>query len=336
VLVLVAVVNGLGRLAGSLGSEVADAVPSLPAASGPSATLVPLLDAPVLATAQPYTNRPNVDLSGSLPTDVTGASTYRLRVYQSLGTASGQRSLVREQPLGLTPEFTVSGVVLQPGLNFFSATLIGPGGETKPSAAVRVVYYATPPTIVMTAPLNGQTVSGTTVTLAGRTRAGSVVIARDAATGGSATGTAGADDTFAITLALASGVNGMTLHATDPAGNSSDLALSIVGGTGRLTLTLSASAVQFSAASLPQSLTLTASVSGPKGQPLGNATVAFAVTVPGVNQITQAVTTDSAGTAAFATSIPHGATPGAGVATAAVTTAAFGTASARMSFVVQH
>jgi Bacterial Ig-like domain (group 1)/Glucodextranase, domain B len=332
--VLLASTGALGRLVADLGGSISGALSGVKPAPTPVPSLIPLLDAPALISSQPYTNQPTVDLGGTLPSEVAGRADYRVRIYRSLGTAGAAPMLVREQVVGTTPEFTVSAVILEKGIDFFIATLVGPGGETRPSAAVRVVYYASPPVIVMSSPTDGQTINASTVTLNGRTRAGTALVARDEATGASATGTAGPDDQFAITLALAPGTNGITLSATDLAGNTSSAVISVLGGTGRLSATLTASDIQFSAAALPQPLTLTATVTDPDGHPVAGAPVTFTLSLPGVAPITQDGTTDGAGTAIFATTLARGASPGNGLATVLVKTSSFGSVTARAVFVI--
>ncbi len=163
----------------------------------------------------------------------------------------------------------------------------------------------------------------------GEVQSRSVVVARNAENGASVTGKAAPDGTFSLTLALEPGQNGITLSSTDPAGNESDVVISLVRGSGKLTATLSASSVQFRQSRLPAPLTLTAIVTDPDGQPAENAGVTFTLSIPGVDPITQDGTTDGAGSAIFQTTVPNGASVGNGLATVLVDTRRYGSVTAR-------
>ena len=113
---------------------------------------------------------------------------------------------------------TVIPVELTKGINDFSVSIVGPGGESDPSAVVRYVFDAAPPKITITSPKNNAVVNGKAVTIKGKTQARTTLLARNDANGSSIAGTAGADGTFTLSLALAAGVNKITITGTDPAG----------------------------------------------------------------------------------------------------------------------
>jgi hypothetical protein len=237
---------------------------------------------------------------------------------------------VREQKVGPTAEFAVTDVTLEKGVNFFTATLKGPGGvETDPSPSIRYVYDTSKPRIIMNSPKDGDTINAKTVTLNGEVQSRSVVVARNERNGASVTGKAAPDGTFSLTVALEPGQNGITLTSTDPAGNESDLVLSLLRGSGTLAASLATSSVQFHTDRLPAPLTLTATVTDPDGRPADGANVTFTLSIPGVAPITQDSTTDGAGTAIFQTSVPNGATLGNGLATVLVDTRKYGSVTAR-------
>jgi protocatechuate 3,4-dioxygenase beta subunit len=93
--------------------------------------------------------------------------------------------------------------------------------------------------------------------------------------------------------------------ATDPAGNSSAVVVSVQRGSGKLTITLTASAYRFSAGK-SNPITMTMLVLDPNGAPLPGATVTFTLSVPGngIPTITKTLTTNSSGTATYRTTIP--------------------------------
>ena len=187
-------------------------------------------------------------MQGTLPSEVAGRSDYRVRIYRAVGDENSPTELVRELKIGATPQFTVPAVTLEKGVNFFTATIEGPGDtETDPSEPVRYVYDTSKPKIILSSPHDGDTINAKTVALQGEVQSRSVVVARNAENGASVTGKAAPDGTFALTLALEPGQNAITLTSTDPAGNESDLVISLLRGSGKLTATLTTSAVQFKA-----------------------------------------------------------------------------------------
>jgi hypothetical protein len=327
--ILYASTGQLGKVVSGFGSSLSGFITKFTASAAPSASPVAKLSGSpsLVPPTEAYTNNPMVDLSGAIPSEVAGNAAYKIRIYQNL--KDQPPSLIRELPVGATPEFTVPGVILQKGVDYFTATLVGPGGETHPSPAVQYVYDTSKPKIAVTAPLNNATINGTSVTITGTTQSRTVVVARNEANGASATGTAGPDGTFTITLALEAGTNGITLTGTDPAGNIGTSILSVLRGSGVLTASLTPSAYQYRASHLPQPVTLTALVTDPNGHPVNGATVTFTLSIPGIAPITQDTTTDGAGTAVFQTTVPKGATPGNGLATILVTAKHLGTVSAR-------
>jgi len=329
--ILYASTGQLGKVVASFGSTVAGLIAKVSETAPPSASPVPQVDSPVLIRAdEEYTNQPAADLQGSLPTEVAGRTDYKIRIYRSVGDENSPPELVREMGIGATPQFTVNAVTLEKGVNFFTATLKGPGGtETDPSPSVRYVYDTSKPRIILRSPKDGDTINAKTVELKGEVQSRSVVVARNAENGASVTGKAAPDGTFSLTLALEPGQNGISLSSTDPAGNESELVLTLLRGSGKLTAALYTSSVQFRTSRLPTPLSLTAVVTDPDGRPADGASVTFTVSIPGVDPITQDGTTDATGTAIFRTSVPNGATPGNGLATVLVDTRRYGSVTAR-------
>jgi hypothetical protein len=329
--ILYASTGQLGKVVASFGGTIGGLISRTSETPAPSASVVANVASPVLIRAdEEYTNQPTVDLQGTLPAEVAGRTDYKVRIYRALGDENAPRELVRELAIGATPQFTVAGVTLEKGVNFFTATLKGPSPtETAASPAVRYVYDTSKPRITLTSPRDGDTINAKTVELKGQVQSRSVVVARNAVNGASVTGKAAPDGTFSLTLALEPGQNGITLGSTDPAGNESELVISVLRGSGKLTATLTTSAVQFQTSNLPDPLTLTATVTDPDGRPADNANVTFTLSIPGVDPITQVATTDANGRSVFQTSVPKGATVGTGLATILVDTQTHGSVTAR-------
>lgn len=331
--VLYASTGQLGKVFSGLTAGLGTAVRDFTKTPEPSVSIEPLADAPTLvAPTEPYTNQPIADLAGATPADIAGRSDYRIRIYQAL--KDQEPSLIREVAVGRTPSFTVPNVTLEKGVNYFTATLVGPSGETEPSAQVTYVYDTSKPKLIMTAPRDGQTVNGKSVELIGKVQSRSVIVARNAENGTSATAKAGPDGGFTMTISLEPGQNAISMSATDPAGNVGELALNILRGEGKLTATINISPVRMSIGRLPQAMTITTTVTDPDGHAVDGARVVFTVSIPGVVPLTQEATTGADGQAVLQTTVPQGATEGTGNATVLVTTRAFGQVSNQASVTI--
>ena len=327
--ILYAMTGQLGKVVSGVGSALGGIVDQVTATASPTTAPAVAIDAPVLTPpAEAYTNQSTVDLTGSVPVPALGGAGYRIRVYVAL---KGQAPTpITDVAVGTTASFVVPGITLQKGVNDFTVTLVSPSGEeSKPSAPIRLVLDTTPPKLTLTSPKDGDTVNAETVQLNGITQGRSQVIARDEANGQSVAATSAGDGSFTLTIPIAKGPNGITVTATDPAGNSASTVVGVTRGSGVLTATLRASVYRFSSTKLPRQLTLTAEVNDPDGHPLEGAAVTFTLSIPGVPVVTSDATTDATGTATFQTTVPLGATVGTGPATILVTTDKFGTTSAR-------
>jgi hypothetical protein len=215
-------------------------------------------------------------------------------------------------------------VTLTKGVNDFSVTLVGPGGESEKTPLVRWVLDNDVPAIRLASPKDGATVNRKAVTLQGRTQGRSTINARNNKTGDSIGGTASSDGTFSLNLPLTGGSNPIKLTVTDPAGNTSTQELIVRRGLGKLRASLSASNYSISQRNLPYEVRLVAIVDDPDGAPLSGANVTFTLSIPGVKPITGDAVTDENGEASFTTRIPKGADRGSGNIGVLVRTAAFG------------
>jgi hypothetical protein len=332
--VLFAATGGLGRVIASVGSVFGGAIDRITATTTPAPSQLPDFGAPTLiAPAEAYTNQPTVDLTGTVPRGVVGQTNVRLRLYLAL---KGQDPApIKEVPAPATTQFTIPGVELTKGTNDFTITIVGPGGESDPSAVVTYVLDTSVPKIALSSPKDGATINRPAVTMTGKTQARSAVVAHNDGNNATATTEAAADGTFSLPIALAAGVNAIQLTATDPAGNAGQLALSVRRGAGKLSVSISASAYRFGVKHLPAQVSLRAVVTNPDGQPLEAVTVTFTLSVPGVPTISADVVTDASGVATFDTTIPKGAAAGlSGPATAFVTTPEFGQTSDRTTITI--
>jgi hypothetical protein len=314
--------GGLGTVVGAVGSTFTDFIAGVTATPSPSPTPVVTSEAPrIESPAEPYTNQESVDLVVTVPSSLAGDPDHRLRVYLALKDQAP--TAIQEASLAAGPR-TIIPVTLTKGINDFSVTLVGPGGESESSPLVRWVLDVSKPPIQLSAPKDGAVINRRAVVLEGRTQGRTTLIVRNQSTGESVSGTAANDGTFALALPIASGRNVLKITATDPAGNVNGSELTVTRGSGQLRATLSASAYSISQARLPQVIKLTVNVDDPDGKPLEGARVTFTLTIPGVRPVTSNATTDENGRATFETTIPAGADRGGGSAAVLVQTDDFG------------
>lgn len=315
--------GGLGSVAGALGSTFSDFISGVTATPAPTPTPFVESAAPTIESpTEPYTNQESVDLVVTVPSDIAGDSAYRIRVYLALQDQAS--TPIQDAPLAATAR-TIIPVTLTKGVNDFSVTLVGPGGESESSPLVRWILDVTKPPIRLSAPKDGAVINRKAVTIEGRTQGRTTLIVRNQATGDSVSGTAANDGTFALSLPITKGSNELRITATDPAGNVSQIELTVTRGSGHLLASLSASDYSISRKDLPQSIKLIVLVDDPDGKPVAGARVTFTLAIPGIKPIRRDATTDANGRAVVETMIPKGATIGSGSAAVLVDTVDFGT-----------
>jgi len=281
VVILYSATGQIGKMVAGLGSAVSAAIEGFASPASPSPSAGAIASAPALDTpATSYTNQASVDITGSVPLTVLGTDEYTISLYQQL---QGQKpALIREQvAIPQTAAFTIPGVKLVKGANVFTATIVGPGGESPQSKPVTYVLDTAKPKLSITSPKNGATVNGTTIKVTGRTQAGSNVVAMNATNHTSATGTADRNGAFSISLPITLGSNAITVTATDPAGNATSVSLKLTRGSGKLTMTLTANRYSFSAKS-GATLRFTAAVFDPDGKPVNGQVVFFTISIAGI------------------------------------------------------
>jgi len=325
--VLFTILGALPRIVSTVGGVVSGIAGAVLPAPSPSPKLAIISTSPVLdAPTQAATNQASVTVTGSVPVIISGQRAgIMIRLYVALPEKEPVQ--VREVPLGELPGFAIPDVALQPGRNDFSATVVGPGGESEASPIVTYVLDTTKPTLAISSPKNNAAVKGTSVTITGKTQGASTVSARNEANGRTAIGAADGTGSFQVVLPLADGTNAISVTATDPAGNAATAILTIRRGTGKLKITLSASAYTISAKQLPSMLNLRVVATDPGGRRLPGRDITFTLFIPNVPPITGQQTANASGVAVFGTLIPAGATPGKGTVNAFLTTPEYGNAS---------
>jgi glucodextranase-like protein len=317
--------GGLGFLVGGVGSTLGGFVSGVTSTPSPRATIPSITDPPSLQQpSEPYTSEPTVDLVVTVPPGVAGDQVHKIRVYLTLPDQAP--TAIQDAPISAAARTVIPGVELTNGINDFTVSIVGPAGESEPSLVVRYVLDSAPPKITITSPKTNAIVNGKAVTLKGKTQARTTLLARNEANGSSVGGTAESDGTFTLSLALSPGTNTIAITGTDPAGNLTEMKLSIRRGSGELAVALGASVHQIKRSRLPEPVTLSATVADPDGNPLPGVDVTFTLSIPGVGPITFDTKSASNGKASFRTNVPKGATLGSGSATVLVRSSEFGSA----------
>ncbi|MEO8438187.1 MAG: Ig-like domain-containing protein [Chloroflexota bacterium] len=317
--------KGFGGIVGGIGSTFGGFVAGVTSTPSPRPIVPIVADAPSLEQpTEPYTAESTVDLVVTVPAALIGDTGHRIKIYLQL--PDQPPTAIQESPIAETPK-TIIPVTLEKGINDFSVSITGPGGESEHSAVVRYVLDTVPPKITVTSPKQNAVVNGKAVKIQGKTQARTTLLARNDASGSSIAGTAETDGTFTLSLALAPGVNQITIVGTDPAGNVTEASLTVKRGSGKLTVALTSSTYQIKRSRLPEPVTLYATVTDPDGRAIAGASVTFTLSMPGIPTVTIDGRTDANGKASFQTTIPKGATVGQGSATVLVTTQEFGPAS---------
>jgi hypothetical protein len=288
----------------------------------PAPSVIPISDSPQIEIPEePYTSETSADLVVIVPATLVGDSEHRIRVYLAL--KDQEAVAIGEWPIGPTQR-TVIPVDLEKGINEFSVSVVGPGGESEASPLVRYVLDTSKPKITITSPKKNAKINRKAVEIKGKTQGRATLIARNEANDSSVSGVAEADGTFELSLPLASGSNVIRISSTDPAGNVGSAKLTVRRGSGKLAVALGSSVYRIKRSNLPEPIRLTVTVTDPDGKALGGAKVTFTLSLPGIATITRDGTTNSSGRAVFETTIPKAATRGQGLAAVLVKTSEFG------------
>jgi hypothetical protein len=248
----------------------------------------------IVAPDQAYTSEATVDITGTVPISVIGSTDYTISLYQAL---QGQKPALIQQKVAIPggATFTIPGVKLLKGTNVFTATIVGPNGESPPSSPVTYVLDTAKPKLTILSPKDGAKVNGLTVDISGRTQPNSTILAQNGTNHQSASATADKAGAFKITVAITTGANVITVTATDPASNAATATLNLTRGSGKLALALTSSLNSFSAKK-GTTLVFTATLIDPNGKAIANQSVVMTIALAGLSADVRAnLTTDSHG-----------------------------------------
>jgi hypothetical protein len=150
VMVMYVGAGGLGIVANALGTTISTFVKGVTATPAPENVAPTVPDPPtILSPAEPYTNSSQVDLAVTVPSHLAGDPDHRVRIYLALKDQAP--APIDEKPLAPTPQMIIP-VTLTKGVNDFSVTLVGPGGESEKSPLARYVLDNDAPAIRLASP----------------------------------------------------------------------------------------------------------------------------------------------------------------------------------------
>lgn len=267
--------GALGRVAASLGGTVGDlmsGILSATTASTPTPTIAPALVPRLDTPRNRYTNQKTYTLTGHLPSSVLGTPDSTVRIYDN-------GHLVKTILISTTADFTVSDLPLVEGDNELTAAIAIAGREDEPSDPISVVLDDKAPTITLSSPKNGLTVTADTVAVAGKTKADATVTIQNVNSGGTTSVIADAKGAFHVDMTLINGSNDLTITVTDQAGNTTSKSVTVKHSSGGVSATLKLSSTTVSGSN-PKPLTLTVTVRDSKGHAVTDGTVVFSVAPP--------------------------------------------------------
>ena len=336
--ILYSATGQIGRFVAGVGGAVSSFLTNAGSVPSTSPSRGPVSGAPsIVPPSNPYTSELTVDISGTVPITILGSTDYTISLYQAL---QGQKPALIEQNVAIpqTATFTIPGIKLLKGTNIFTATIVGPGGESAPSSPVTFVLDTTKPKLTITSPKDGAKVNGTSVNVTGRTQASSTILAQNGSNHTSVTTTADRSGAFTVTVAITRGVNAITITATDPASNATSTTISLTKGSGKLALTLTSNQSTFSA-KRGATLVFTAVLTDPDGKAIVGQSVTMNITIAGLGPDVRVLKTDSHGRVTVTYQINrHAADEGAGKSGAVTASAdtAFGHVQKTISIKTEH
>jgi Glucodextranase, domain B len=285
--------GALGRVAASLGGTVGDLVGGIltTVATTPSPTVAPALVPRLDAPRSRYTNQKTYTLTGHLPSSVLGTPDSTVRIYDN-------GHLVVAVPITTTADFSVPELPLVEGDNELTAAIAIAGREDEPSDPISVVLDTTAPTITLSSPKNGLTVTANTVTVAGSTKANATVTIQNVNSGGTTSVIADSKGAFHVDMTLISGSNDLTITVTDQAGNTASKSVTVKHSGGGVSASLNLSSRTVSGSN-PKALTLTVTVRDSKGHAVTGGTVVFSVAPPNQGALVSDPIPIAAGTASW-------------------------------------
>ena len=244
---------------------------------GPGSPTAPPTDAPgaptLIQPATAITREPSIDISGTLPPNLTRGADSALRVF-----VNGEQ--VREREIPAEQQFTLEDVPLQEGDNEISVGLLLDGEAGAQSEPIAVTSDSTPPEIEIIRPEPGTTAYRTRETLRGRTEAGASIEIYPQGSERELPVSVNGDGRFEAVIVLEIGDNDFTFRSVDLAGNRTTVHHVITRDVTLASITLEASVEEIATADLPATVDLTTNVRDEQGVKLDGAAVTFSLSPP--------------------------------------------------------
>jgi hypothetical protein len=315
--------GGIGPMLSSLGAALDSAVGRLTATPVPTDSTLPPTDSPRIASPEnPFTNEAQVNLAVTVPAEVVGDASAKVRIYLALEGL--EPAPAGEWAVGST-SLIVIPFELEKGRNVISATLVRSAThESDHSPNITWILDLNPPKINIESPEDGDDVDTPEALIRGSTQAETRLVARNAANSTSISTVASRDGAFEFQLPLVPGENDIAITATDPAGNQNTKTLTLVQGSTEMRVNLRASVYTISVKHHPSSLQLVVLVRDPSGDPIAGATAFFTLQIPGLAPISNELVTGADGRATFTTPLIGELETGSGVGTVIVTSETYG------------
>lgn len=321
--------GGIGPVLSTLAAGFSSALDRLTATPVPSQTFVPPTDSPrITSPEQPFTNQETVELEVSVPIEVLGDPTAKVRLYLALEGL--EAAPVVDVPVGTTSRMIVP-FELTEGRNSITATLFRAGEESDHSPVVTYILDLTPPKITIASPKDGAAIDLPEVEIRGTTQANTTLVARNQGNGTSISTAATRDGAFEFALPLAAGSNVIEITGTDPAGNVGTTTLTVIQGSADMGVRLTASRYNIRVSNPPSSLQLSVLVTDPTGAPLAGAVAFFTLQIPGLAPISNSIVTGLDGRATFTTPLVGELETGGGTGTVLVSHELYGESSDRVT-----
>src|SRR3954447_15010737 len=303
----------LGIAAGLLllvGGSIAFASQTLPKASPETVARAPV--PPPLTILPPVTavtRQDKIELTAVAPQNLRHDQAYEARIFVS-GEPVGRMDLPDDDQFALSP------VPLAEGANTIQTTLVGEGGESARSTPLVMTRDDVPPTIKIVEPTTA--VYTDDVTLVGKTEPGADIEITDDA-GRSIDSSIGQDGRFSADVALGMGRNGLILHSSDAAGNTTTIHAAIERASSSASIELSVTPNTVYVPDLPKNVGLSVMIRDELGRPVDDQQVIFGVSPPDRATTTYTATTMNGRATFSGLTIGPGEGPGAWLVTAFAT-----------------
>jgi Glucodextranase, domain B len=297
------------------GQPAAPAATASPISVSPASPTVPLelTEAPVLQGPDTvYTNGRSWTGRVSLSPTQVPRGELGLRILRD-------GSVVRDVDITHTKVMSVSDIALKVGANAIAVAYIWNGTPGPASNTVTVTRDGSAPTVDVSAPLDDEVTSASSVTVTGRTEGGTSLHVHNTTAGTAANATAGTDGTFSVSVPLIAGDNTLVVTATDPAGNSTTVQRSVKRDPDASDLEIELSHKSIKYENLPVSLDVTAVLTNGLGAAADGSVVTFSISPPGVPASIYQTKMQSAQADWSGAVVPVGAQPGSGFVTAKMT-----------------